>query len=580
MILERIQSPKDLKGLNEQELVSLCAEIRDVLLHTLSTNGGHLAPNLGVVELSVALHYVFDSPKDKIVWDVSHQTYTHKILTGRKDAFLKEGHYHDVSGFSDPDESEHDLFRLGHTASAISLANGLAKGRDMLGGKENVVAIIGDGSLSGGEAYEGLNNVVELGTNTIVIVNDNDHSIAENHGGYAMNLKKLRETNGTSGDNLFKAIGFDYRYVEEGNDVLALIQALKEIKNIDHPILLHIHTIKGKGYPPAEINPEAFHNGGPFDLASGKRPLRKEVTYQALLADYIQKKVKEGLPLVALTSGTPIIGGADQTVRKSLGKNFYDAGIAEEHAAAMASGIAKTGAKVIWTVFASFVQRCYDQLNQDLSLNRSPAVILISGATALSGASVTHLGMFDIPLLANIPGITYLAPVTKEQYFAMLDYALAQNEKPILIRVPAKVISTGEIDQTDYSKISSRVVVSGKDVAIIAVGSFFERGKAVQEALKEHGIIATLIDPVFVSHLDEKTLRSLEENHRLVVTLEDGQLEGGYGEKIARFYGASKMKVLNFGIKKGFYDRVDEERMLEMNSLTVPQIVQAVLNEK
>ncbi len=577
MIIERINSPKDVKILSNEELVVLADEIRNALLESISKFGGHLGPNLGIVELTIALHYVFDSPKDKIVFDVSHQCYAHKMLTGRKDAYLFDDKHHECSGFTNPNESEHDVFEIGHTSTSLSLANGLARGRDLLGGKENVIAVIGDGSLSGGEAYEGLNNIAEANTNTIIIINDNENSIAENHGGYIFNLNELRATRGLATNNMFKAIGLDYRYLEEGNDVIKLIEALKEIKDIDHPFVLHIHTQKGKGYEPAVRNPEKYHSLSPFDLNTGEviqKPSKE--TYSEITYSFLEKKIEEGEPIIMINAATPtFVFAANKERRKKLGDHFVDVGICEEHAAAMASGIAKRGGKAIWGISASFIQRTYDQISQDICLNDTPAIILDFNGGGLNGISTpTHSGIFDMAMLMSIPNLVYLAPISKEEYLSMLEYAINQREHPICVHVPLEVISLGENDGTDYSILNkSKVMKRGHDVAIIFVGSTYERALALSEAL---GGNCSLINAVYLSGLDKRLLDSLKKDHKVVATLEDGVLDGGYGQKVAAYFGNSDIKVLTFGIPKGFYRNKSAKQMEELSNMSVGQMKAAI----
>ena len=583
MYLEKINSPEDVKKLSIEELNVLSSEIREILLQKLSEHGGHIGPNLGIVELTVALHYVFNSPKDKIVYDVSHQSYIHKMLTGRKDAFIDSSKYDDVSGYSNPDESAHDFFTIGHTSTSISLACGLAKARDLKKENDNIIALIGDGSLSGGEAYEGLNNAVEEGTNMIVIVNDNDMSIAENHGGLYNNLRELRESEGKCENNFFKAMGFDYYYVNDGHDFEKLISTFKEVKDADHPVVVHIHTIKGKGYAPAEQNKEMWHWGMPFEIESGKSKINMGGTdsYENMTAEYLLDLMKKDPKVAAITSGTPGVFGFNRERRLQAGKQFIDVGIAEEHAVALASGIAENGGKPVYGVYSTFIQRAYDQISQDLCINNNPAVILVFTASVYGMNDVTHLGIYDIAMIGNIPNLVYLAPTCKEEYFAMLDWAINQNEHPVSIRVPATgVVESGVEDTTDYSKLNKyKVTKSGKDVAVIALGNFYSRGEQVVKALSEEcNIEATLINPKYITGLDEELLESLKKDHKVVVTIEDGMLEGGFGQKIASFYGATDMKVKNYGIKKSFPDRYVADELLRENGMTVEQIVDDVKN--
>ena len=579
-IINKINEPKDLKGISEQELSKLSEEIREILLKKLSIHGGHFGPNFGIVEATIALHYVFNSPIDKIVYDVSHQSYPHKILTGRKDAFIYEEKYDDVTGYTDPDESKHDFFKIGHTSTSISLASGLAKARDLKGEKYNVIALIGDGSLSGGEALEGLDFAGEQKNNFIIIVNDNDMSIAENHGGLYKNLKQLRETNGTCECNLFKAMGLDYMYVQEGNNIKELINAFEKVKDIDHPIVVHINTQKGRGYKIAEENKENWHWTMPFDIETGKSKISFDgEDYGELTADFLLEKMKKDEKVVAIVAGVPTNIGFTADKRKIAGKQFIDVGIAEEHGIALASGIAKNGGKPIFATHSSFMQRTFDQLSQDLCINNSPATIIINTASVYGMNDVTHLGLYDIPLISNIPNMVYLAPTSKEEYFAMLDWSIEQNEHPVAIRVPCNgVISDNRNIDKDYSDLNKyKVEIEGEKIAIIALGDFYQLGEKLQKEIGEKlDIKSTLINPRYITGVDTKLLEKIKSNHDIVITLEDGSIDGGFGEKIARFYGDSNMKVKNYGIAKSFYDRYNVSELLKDNRITVEQIIEDI----
>lgn len=582
MYIEQINSPKDLKQLTAEQMTVLAGEIRQALLNRLSTCGGHIGPNLGMVEATIALHFVFDSPKDKLVFDVSHQCYTHKILTGRKEAFLNPAKYASVSGYTNPHESEHDFFIIGHTSTSVSLACGLAKARDLKHDSENVIAVIGDGSLSGGEAYEGLSNAAELGTNLIIVVNDNDMSIAENHGGLYGNLRQLRESKGEAPCNFFKSLGLDYLYVDEGNDISALIAAFRQVKDASHPVVVHIHTQKGKGYAFAEQNREKYHWGGPFNLQTGEPKNRSTAEdYGDLTGRFLLEEMAKDPTLVAISSGTPTVLGFTPERRQQAGRQFVDVGIAEEHAVALASGIAANGGHPVYGVYSTFIQRCYDQLSQDLCINNNPAVIAVFAGTVNGMNDVTHLGFFDIPLIANIPNMVYLAPTCKEEYFAMMRWAIQQREHPVAVRVPGVVVeSRQEPFDTDYSMLNRyRVTQQGRRVAILALGSFYGLGEAVRTKLEaDAGLQATLINPRYITGLDTDLLESLKTDHQIVVTLEDGVLDGGFGEKIARYYGDSAMRVLNFGLRKEFADRYVAAELMRANRLTDTQIVKDILS--
>ncbi|MFR8415982.1 MAG: 1-deoxy-D-xylulose-5-phosphate synthase [Hominilimicola sp.] len=580
MYIEKINQPTDVKNLNSEQLHILSDEMRQALLQKLSKHGGHFGPNLGMVEATIALHYVFNSPTDKIVYDVSHQSYPHKMLTGRKDAFLYEDKYDDVSGYSNPDESDHDFFTIGHTSTSVSLACGLAKGRDLKGDSENIIVVIGDGSLSGGEALEGLDFASELNSNLIIVVNDNDMSIAENHGGLYKNLKQLRDTDGKSECNLFKSMGLDYVFVKDGNDIDSLITAFEQVKDSTYPVVVHICTQKGKGYKIAEENKENWHYCGPFNLETGKSDMSQDggEDYSSMTADILLKKMKEDKTVVGITSATPTVFGFTEDKRKEAGSQFVDVGIAEETAVALASGIAKSGGKPVYGVYSTFIQRTYDQLSQDLCINNSPATILVYWASVYGMNDVTHLGIYDIPMMSNIPNLVYLAPTTKEEYLAMLDWSIEQNDHPVAIRVPISVVSDGKKVTKDFSKLNEyEVTQNGSKIAIVALGSFYSVGAKTAEIIENKtGVKPTLINPIYITGTDDKLLEQLKENHDIVITVEDGVLDGGFGEKIARFYGNSDIKVLNYGLKKEFLDRYNPEEIVKANRLTPEQIAEDV----
>ncbi len=579
MYIEKINGPEDVKKLNIEEMTALAEEMRHALLKRASIHGGHFGPNFGMVEAIIALHYVFESPKDKMVFDVSHQTYPHKMLTGRKDAYLYEEHYDDVTGYSCPQESEHDHFTIGHTSTSVSLACGLAKARDLRGESANVIAIIGDGSLSGGEALEGMDFAAELDSNMIIVVNDNDMSIAENHGGLYSNLKLLRETNGQAECNLFKAMGLDYVYVDHGNDLRELIGAFKQIKDSKKPVVVHINTLKGKGYKPAEEHKEEWHWHLPFDIETGKSHFPEVEDYSSVTCEYLIEKMKKDPTVVAITSGTPTILGFTQEKRKQAGRQFVDVGIAEETAVALASGIAKGGGKPVYGVYSSFIQRTYDQISQDLCIDGNPATIVVYTGSVFGMTDVTHLGLQDIPMLSNIPGLVYLAPTTKEEYLSMLDWSVEQKEMPVAIKLPGgDMISDGREVTKDWSQLNTyEVTEKGSKIALIGLGTFYSLALQTAEMLEKKGIHATVINPYYITGLDKGLLEKLKADHDTVVTLEDGILNGGFGEKIARFYGSSDMKVYNYGLKKEFLDRYDVNEVLKENHLTAEQIVNDVL---
>lgn len=581
MILDKVNNPNDLKQLSLAELNTLADEMRDVIIKKVNTTGGHFGPNLGILETTIAMHYVFNSPTDKFVFDVSHQCYPHKILTGRKEGFLDPEKYLTYTGYTAPEESPHDLFKVGHTSTSVSLACGVAKARDLRDEKYNVIALIGDGSLTGGEALEGLNNAAVLGGNLIIIVNDNDMSIAENQGGIYSNLSLLRDTNGKAENNFFTSMGFEYHYVNDGNNIEKVIETLQKVKDTDHPVVVHIKTLKGHGCAVAEANKEAFHWILPGTLDENCNAVSTEQVedYTSITKNFILEKAAKDKNVIVVNPATPGVHGFTKDFREKLGRQYVDTGIAEEHAVAFSSALASQGAKPILAIMSSFVQRTYDQLSQDLALNNSPITMLVYWG-GLSGADATHLGSFDMSLISNIPNIVYLAPTCKEEYLAMLEWSLDQTERPVAIRVPfGPLKASGFSDTFDYSQLNRfKIEVQGDTIAILGLGNFFEKAKEVKNELATHGINATLINPLYISGIDEELLENLKANHKLVITLEDGCLDGGFGEKIARFYGNSDVRVLNFGGKKEFTDRVPMDVLNERYHLTSKLVAEDALN--
>ena len=580
-ILNKINSPADVKKLNTEQLNTLAEDIREALFNRLTKFGGHFGPNFGIVEAEIAMHYVFNSPKDKFVFDVSHQSYPHKMLTGRKLGYIDDAHFIEDSGYSNPEESEHDLFNVGHTSTSVSLASGLAKARDMKGEKYNVIALIGDGSLSGGEAMEGLNFAgSELHSNFIIIVNDNQQSIPEVHGGLYQNLTELRETKGTAANNFFKTLGLDYIYEENGNDIQAMIKVLQKVKDIDHPIVVHINTQKGKGYKLAEENREAWHWCLPFDRETGKWNITfPEENYTALTAKYIMDKAAQDKDFVTITPSMPALGGLTPDMRARLGKQYVDVCIAEEHAIAFASGIAKAGGKPLVFTGSTFIQRTYDQISQDVCINNNPVTIVLNFASFDGLTDVTHLGIFTMAAFSTIPNLVILAPTCKEEYLNMLDWSVNQKDHPVMIMMPGNAVTSRPADK-DYSNINTfKIEQRGEKVAILALGDFYQKGEELAEKIKsELGFATTLINPRFASGVDEQLLSDLMKNHQLVITMEDGILEGGFGQKVAAFYADKDMKVKTYGLKKEFYDRYNPQELLKDLGMTTEQIVADIKN--
>ena len=581
LYLENINAPADIRSYTAEQRCILAREMREALIKRTSLIGGHIGPNLGIIEATIALHTVFDAPRDRIVFDVSHQCYPHKMLTGRVGAYVNEAEYHDVSGFTNTDESAHDLFNIGHTATGISLASGLAKARDLAGGTENVVVVIGDGALSGGEALEGLNVVGEMGTNFIIVLNDNDQSISENHGGMYRKFKELRETGGAAEDNIFRAMGLAYRYVADGNDTEELIRVFSEEKDTDRPIVIHIHTQKGKGLSFAERDPEGWHRHAPFHIETGIA--KKESTpdpYAVATVDFVLETARQNPNFVYLSAG--IVGGINLSPaeRAQLGSQYLDVGIAEEHAVAMASGLARGGARPIFGTYSTFFQRTYDQMAQDVCINRNPAVFLATGTSLYRSTDVTHLGFYDISIFSNIPNLVHIAPTSVEEHIAVLRWAVEQTTHPVMIRMPFTGYAESPYPvRTDYSELNRSIVVrEGRDVALIGVGNFAALASEAADELAHEGIRATVVNPLYLSGLDTKLLTSLAANHRLILTIEDGILEGGFGQKVAAFYGGmADIRVKNYGLPKAFFNRYDPNALAREYHLTAPQIAADVL---
>lgn len=579
--LNKINSPADVKRLSLPELENLAADIREALFNRLTQIGGHFGPNFGSVEAEIAMHRVFNSPADKFIFDVSHQCYAHKMLTGRKSGYIDSAHLKDDSGYTNPDESEHDLFNVGHTSTSISLATGMARARDLLGGKENVIAFIGDGSLSGGEALEALNYAgSEIEGNLVIIVNDNEMAIAEPHGGIYRNLKELRETGGKSANNIFKSFGLEYLYEENGNDIQSLVRVFEKAKDFPRPIVVHIHTQKGKGYKLAEENKEAWHWCMPFDRKTGKCTLDfgSGESYEELTAELLVKKAKSDPKVLVISPAMPMSVGLGPEKRKELGKQYTDTGIAEEQAVAMASGASKRGAKPVVVTNATFLQRTYDQMSQDAAINKSPMAVILNYSGFNTLTDVTHLGIFLNAIYGNIPNVRVLAPTNKAEYLAMVNFAIDQRERPTIVLIPGNgVIEDGRPAENDYSKVSFRIEQKGSRVAIIALGDFYKRGEALAKNVqKTLGFVPTLVNPRFASDIDTDTLEALKKDHQVVVTLEDGIVEGGFGEKVATFYAGSPVKVKVYGLEKKFYDRYDPEVLLESLGITNEAMTESI----
>lgn len=573
-LLNKVTRPADIKVFSMPELKQLANEMRQLVLEKDAAISGHVGPNLGAMEATIAFHYVFDSPKDKIIWDISHLAYGHKMLTGRKEAFLDPDHYHDVSGYSAPDESEHDFFTVGHTSTSVALAVGMAKARDVLGQQGNIVAFIGDGSLSGGLAFEGLNNASVLKSNLIIIVNDNQMSIAENQGGLYQALADLRASNGQAKNNFFTAMGFDYHYVSDGNDLQAMITAFEEVKDSTSPVVLHINTLKGKGYQPAVNNKERFHWSNPFDLKTGrllKQPSGE--SYAQIIMDELDKQVKAGQPVVAMNAAIPGTFKLHEFEAKHPDR-YLDTGIAEQDCLTEAAGLAKGGAKPVVFQNSTFMQRAYDQLSHDVALNDLPVIIMVNGG--INGGSKTHLGIFDISYLNTIPNINYLHPSNQAELLAMLRWALAKAKHPVAIRIPSQPVVLGTALQEDFAPSHYDLVREGKTVALLGLGKFAQLAVKTAELLAKKGQQVTVVKPYSATSLDEECLSGLEAKHRLVVTLEDASIVGGFGSLVSQFYADKAMKVLNYGAAKEFTDNISQAELYKQFHLTPELLAQDI----
>lgn len=574
-LINAVNEPEDIKQMSLDQLNQLATEMRQLVLERDSKIGGHVGPNLGVMELTLAFHYVFNSPHDKVIWDVSHQSYPHKMLTGRKLGFLDPDHYEDVTGFTDPSESPHDFFKIGHTSTSVALAVGMAQARDLVNpaSHDNIMAVIGDGSLSGGIAFEGLNNAAKLKSNLIILVNDNQMSIDENQGGLYQGLKELRDTNGEAPNNIFTFMGLDYKYVANGNDLATMIGVFKDVKDIDHPIVLHVNTQKGHGYQPAIDSKMQYHWRAPFDLETGENKAQgKKESYSAAIIEELNQQVDAGVPVVAINAAVPGAFGL-KAFQQAHPDRYFDVGIAEQESVSSAVAMAANGARPVLFQSSTFLQRAYDQLIHDVALNEYPVVMIVKGGTISSGSS-THQGTFDISYISSLPNIEYLAPTTMEEMISMLRWALKQNDTPVVIRQPEHEVLHGQPSQDNYATIDYDIAHRGSEVAIMAVGGFFKLGQEVCQQLKDKlNIDATLINPKSVTSIDQRDLHYLQEQHDLVVTLEDGNLSGGFGETIARYYGPTNMKVLNFGAPREFADCVPLDVLYEWYHLKPEQIV-------
>lgn len=570
-ILKNINSYEDFKRLDISKLPFLCKEINKVIINKCSETGGHLASNLGVNELIVALDYVFNLNEDKLIFDVSHQTYTHKIITGRKEKFLDTKTYGNSASFSNYKESKYDLFTLGHTSSSISLGYGMAKARDLKKEKYNIISLIGDGSLSGGEAFEGLNNASTLKSNFIIVINDNDMSIADDVGYLYKNLYDLKLNKGESKHNIFKDFGYEYKYIEEGNDVLKLVEEFNKIKDINKPIVVHVHTLKGNGYNYAIENKEQWHYRAPFNIIDGK--LKKEMgnTYEIINHNYFSNLLDKRKDVILVTAGTPKNFGFSKNDRDKYKDNFVDVGIAEQSAISLSLGISKNGIKPIVNISSNFLQRGFDQIAHEISLN-SPDITFLVGYGGYQKASCTHQNVLDILMISNIPNINYYAPCYKEEYLYLLDYSL-KNGGTNFIRIPnglalSKNIKINDVNKYDY-------LINEDSVALIGIGKTKEKAFILHDLLKEKNINSSVINVLNISNVDIDFINNLTKKHQLIFVIEDGMKEGGFGEKLISF--AKNITVFNYGLNKKYYDFVDENDAYKDSGMDNESILNDIL---
>lgn len=597
MVLDKIQKENDIKKLDEEQLKELADEIREFLIEKISRTGGHLASNLGVVELTMALHLTLNFPEDKLIWDVGHQSYTHKLLTGRKDGFDDLRKYGGMSGFPKRKESPCDAFDTGHSSTSISAGLGYVAARELLGEEHNVVSVIGDGSLTGGMAFEALNNASRLKSNFIIVLNDNNMSISENVGGMSKYLNGLRTAQAYTdlkkgvedtlkripgrGDRIvsqirktksgikqllvpgmfFEDMDITYLGPVDGHDIKKLVRVFHEAKRVDHAVLVHVITKKGKGYAPAEENPAKFHGLGPFDIETGEPkeaggPDSYTQVFSKVLLDIAKKDEKVAAITAAMADGTGLAAFA-----KRFPQRFFDVGIAEEHAMTFAAGLAAGGMKPVFAVYSSFLQRAYDQALHDVCLQDLPVVIAVDRAGLVGSDGETHQGVFDISFLTTIPNMTVISPKNRWEMADMLRFAV-DFRHPIAIRYPRGAAYEGMRQfraPVEYGK--SEVIYEEEDIAIIFVGHMAELADSVRRILKETGYNCSLVNARFVKPLDEKLLEELAKDHKLFVTIEENVITGGFGEQVMDYVSraALDVHVRNIGISDEYVEHGNVE---------------------
>lgn len=615
--LDKINSPEDLKKLNYSELKEVCQELRDYIINVVSKNGGHLASNLGVVELTVALHRVFDSPKDKIIWDVGHQCYAHKIITGRRDSFTTIRKFGGISGFPKTSESPHDIFETGHSSTSISAALGMAKARDLKGEDYSVVAVIGDGSLGGGIALEALNNAAHLNTNIILILNDNEMSISKNVGGLSAYLGRLRTEklyfkfkrelefilNKTPfvGKKIFsiasrcrdkfkylivkgiifEELGFKYFGPIDGHDIKTMERIISNAKEYKkHPVLIHVITKKGKGYRIAEENPEKFHGISSFDINTGETLNdTKNKSYSEIFGNKMIELADKDHRVIAITAAMPDGTGLNQFAKKHKDR-FFDVGIAEQHAVTFSAGLAKGGFKPFFAVYSTFLQRAYDQILHDVCLQKIPVIFAIDRAGLVGQDGETHQGIYDISYLRSLPNITIMSPKSGKELEDMMEFALKING-PVAIRYPKGEAPNFDFEDTPIEYGKGEILFEGSDGIIIAEGTMISNAVNLCKLLRNNNINMMLVNMRFIKPLDENLLIKLAERSLPIYTLEDNVFEGGFGSSILEFYNKNSIKVdMNiFAHKKGIITHGAKNELLKMEGLDIDSLFQKIMSD-
>lgn len=614
-ILNKVNHPKDIKKLNIKDLKILAKEIREFLLTNISKSGGHLASNLGVTELTIALHYVFDSPKDKLIWDVGHQCYVHKILTGRKEGFKTLRKTDGLSGFPKRKESVHDAFDAGHASTSISAGLGIARARDLKGEDFKVISVIGDGSMTGGMAFEALNDTAHSNTNLIVILNDNQMSIDKNVGGLAKYLNAIRtepryiEIKGDVnkilrsiprvGDGLshfiekakdsikqfmvpgmfFEEIGFTYVGPVDGHNLDELLSVLKRVKQLPGPILVHVYSTKGRGYKIAENNPTTYHGVASFNVETGESTVKKEDDFSSVFGNKLVQLAKKDKKIVAVTAAMPSGTGLIPFMLK-YPERCFDVGIAEQHAVTMSAGLAAQGLKPVIAIYSTFLQRAYDQILHDVCIQNLPVIFGVDRAGIVGADGETHQGVFDIAYLSHIPNMNIMAPRDAQELEQMIEFTL-HLQRPAAIRYPRGTAYTlDKISRTPLEYGKAEIVEEGESVAVFGVGSMFKTALEVSKILKEYGCSVTLVNPRFIKPLDEETIKYVSSKNKILVTIEDHAKIGGYGSLVSQYLHDQKIKdvdLVRFGWNDEFIPHGSPNDFYKQFGLTAKQIAEKIL---